>query len=74
MMGQTCNPRFKAEVVGRCVGIPPFNDLSQKQIDDLYEIVENEAEGFDGEAVSLDYMITRMTNRFNSVGLAPSRN
>jgi len=74
MIGQTCNPRFKIEVVRRCVGIPPFNDLSEQQLEDLYQIVDNEAEGFDGEPISLDQMITRMTQRFNAYGLAPSIN
>lgn len=74
MKGQTCNQRFQSEVIDRCTGIPLFNELSQQQLIDLYHICDNEHEGFDGETVSLDYMITVMSNRFNAVGLAPSRN
>jgi hypothetical protein len=73
VIGQTCSKKFKAEVISRCVGIPPFNELNEQQLMDLYHICDNECEGFDGEPVSLDRMITVMTIRFNDVGLAPSR-
>lgn len=53
---------------------PTYISLGAKDLSFLFDVVMDEAEGFDGEAVSVDYMIKRMKSRYDAVGLIPSRN
>jgi len=64
----------KLAVIKASAKVVEFNDLNDKQRGDLYDIVCCENENWDGEEVSVESLLTIMTARFNTVGLAPSRN
>lgn len=48
--------------------------LTPTQTRELYDAVESEAEGWDGEYVSPEYVVECMERRYRAVGLIPSRN
>lgn len=65
---------FKQIVVGEAKNNTTLKSLVYADLTRLYEIVMDEAEGFDGEKVEVEFMIDRMARRYKVVGLSPSRN
>lgn len=48
--------------------------LTDEQLSNLYTIVRDENENWDGEPITEHEVVRQMCNRFMSVGLTPSRN
>lgn len=65
---------FKARVLVIANVDPGFSGVTPSNISTLYDIVMHEHEGFDGEEVSESYMVKLMIERYNAMGMAPSRN
>ena len=67
---------FRDAVIARIrnQGHHGLQNLSHLDMFTLFDIVMNEHEGFDGEEVSVDHMVSLMVNRYRSHKLAPSTN
>ena len=64
----------REEVLKASAFIKPFDGLTKDQRSQLYDIVVNEFENWDGEEVEVSNIVKLMEARYRHHGLAPSRN
>jgi hypothetical protein len=62
------------QIVARAQESSILKPLGESQIIELAQTVYAENEAFDGEEVSAEHMVKLMEQRYQSVGLVPSRN